>query len=93
MKAFAALYTALDESTSLNDKVSALEQYFRLAAPADAAWAITFLVGRRLAYLHASFHGVSFGSRHSGLRSHCMPVRAQNVWNGSSPASGPVVTL
>jgi DNA ligase-1 len=47
VKAFAMLYAALDDSTSLNDKTAALEAYFRAAPPADAAWALAFLGGRR----------------------------------------------
>jgi DNA ligase 1 len=47
MKAFAALYDAIDQTTSTLDKVAALVSYFQGAPPADAAWAISFLVGRR----------------------------------------------
>ncbi len=47
MKAFAALYAVLDETTKTNEKVAALERYFRAAAPEDAAWAVSFLIGRR----------------------------------------------
>src|SRR5215472_7972639 len=47
VKAFAELYSALDETTKTNEKVAALEHYFRSAAPADAAWAVSFLIGRR----------------------------------------------
>jgi DNA ligase-1 len=47
VKAFAELYAALDETTKTNEKVAALERYFRAAAPADAAWAVSFLIGRR----------------------------------------------
>jgi DNA ligase-1 len=47
MKDFARLYTALDETTATNDKVAALVGYFRTASPADAAWAVHFLSGRR----------------------------------------------
>jgi DNA ligase 1 len=47
VKAFAALYTALDETTATNEKIAALVQYFRGAPPADAAWAVHFLSGRR----------------------------------------------
>jgi DNA ligase-1 len=47
MKAFAHLYTALDETTATNEKTAALVEYFRSAAPADAAWAVHFLSGRR----------------------------------------------
>jgi DNA ligase 1 len=45
MKAFAALFAALDASTSTLDKVAALRGYFGSADPADAAWAVYFLAG------------------------------------------------
>jgi len=48
MKAFAALYRRLDETTKTNEKVAALADYFRAADPASAAWAIYFLTGRKL---------------------------------------------
>jgi DNA ligase-1 len=47
VKAFAELYTALDETNKTNEKVDALTRYFGTAAPADAAWALYFLIGRR----------------------------------------------
>ena len=47
MKAFAALYTALDETTATGGKLAAMAAYFRDAPPADAAWAVHFLSGRR----------------------------------------------
>ncbi|WP_144109425.1 ATP-dependent DNA ligase [Paraburkholderia sp. BCC1886] len=45
MKRFAALYTALDATTSTHDKLAALTAYFSVAAPEDAAWAAYFLAG------------------------------------------------
>jgi len=45
MKAFAALYQALDASTSSLVKQAALQRYLRDAPPADAAWAVYFLAG------------------------------------------------
>src|SRR4029453_5701575 len=48
MRRFSDLYEALDRTTSTNAKVAALAAYFREAPPADAAWAIYFLTGRRL---------------------------------------------
>ena len=48
MKAFAALFTALDETTKTNRKVDALAIYLRSAPPEDAIWAIQFLIGRRI---------------------------------------------
>ena len=47
MKSFADLYTAIDETTKTNEKVEALTRYFSRVPPADAAWAATFLIGRR----------------------------------------------
>jgi len=54
MKRFAGLYRALDETTSTNEKVAALVAYFAAAPPADAAWAVHFLSGRRPKRLVAS---------------------------------------
>ncbi|HEX3236428.1 MAG TPA: ATP-dependent DNA ligase [Gemmatimonadales bacterium] len=47
MKAFARLYTALDETSATSGKVAALAEFFRSSPPGDAAWAIHFLIGRR----------------------------------------------
>jgi len=47
MKAFAELYTALDETTKTNRKVNALVSYFKGSSPADAAWAVYFLIGKK----------------------------------------------
>ena len=48
MRAFTALYTRLDASTATNDKVAAMRDYFATAPAADAAWAVSFLCGRRI---------------------------------------------
>jgi DNA ligase-1 len=48
MKRFARLYEELDRTTSTNAKVGAIAAYLRDAPPADAAWALYFLTGRRL---------------------------------------------
>ena len=45
MRDFAALFEALDASTSTAAKVAALAAYFRAAPAADAAWAVYFLAG------------------------------------------------
>jgi DNA ligase-1 len=47
MKAFAGLYADLDETNKTGEKVAALTRYFASAPPADAAWAVYFLVGRK----------------------------------------------
>jgi DNA ligase-1 len=48
MKSFANLYKELDETTKTNEKIDALVRYFSRVNPADGAWAVYFLSGRRL---------------------------------------------
>jgi DNA ligase-1 len=48
MKRFAALFAAIDGTNATNAKVEAIVHYLEQAPPADAAWAVFFLVGRRL---------------------------------------------
>ncbi|MGI4848528.1 MAG: ATP-dependent DNA ligase, partial [Janthinobacterium lividum] len=45
MRSFARLFNALDSTTATSRKLEALENYFRTANPADAAWAVYFLAG------------------------------------------------
>ncbi len=47
MRRFAALYDAIDRTTATSAKVAALVAYLRVAPPDDAAWAVSFLLGRR----------------------------------------------
>jgi len=47
MKRFAALFTALDQTTKTSVKVAALAQYFREAPEDDKLWTIALLSGRR----------------------------------------------
>jgi DNA ligase-1 len=47
VKAFADLYAAIDETTKTTEKVAAMARYFAAARPADAAWAVYFLSGRK----------------------------------------------
>jgi DNA ligase-1 len=47
VKRFAMLYDTIDATTATTVKVAALVAYFREAPAADAAWAVSFLVGRR----------------------------------------------
>ena len=48
MQAFADLYAELDATTRTQVKLDALIAYFREAPPADAAWAVYILAGRRM---------------------------------------------
>jgi DNA ligase-1 len=47
VRAFSALYVALDATTSTRTKLDALKRYFAAAAPDDAAWALYFLSGNK----------------------------------------------
>ncbi|WP_416399166.1 ATP-dependent DNA ligase [Allohahella sp. A8] len=47
MKAFTALFNALDTTTSTNEKIDALVKYFRSCDAADGAWAAFLLSGLR----------------------------------------------
>ena len=47
MNRFSALFDQLDGTTGTNARVEALEAYFRSADPADAAWALALLLGKR----------------------------------------------
>ncbi|NKX44700.1 ATP-dependent DNA ligase [Roseicyclus persicicus] len=47
MKDFAALFTALDQTTRTGVKTAALADYFRSAPDADRLWTIALLSGRR----------------------------------------------
>ncbi|MCS5700356.1 ATP-dependent DNA ligase [Cyanobium sp. FGCU-52] len=47
MRCFAALYSALDASSSTHARVGALCRYFHDAEPRDAAWALHVLLGRQ----------------------------------------------
>lgn len=44
---FTKVFTALDQTNKTNEKVAALKEYFSVAAPHDAAWALYFLSGRK----------------------------------------------
>lgn len=48
MKPFAALFQRLDQARGTNAKVAALVAYFSQVDPADGAWAVYFLSGRRI---------------------------------------------
>ena len=48
MRRFAELFESLDTTTSTLAKVEAMSSYFRAAPPADAAWAVYVLIGRRV---------------------------------------------
>jgi DNA ligase 1 len=67
VKDFAQLYTRLDETTRTNEKVAALEAYFRSAAAKDAAWALAFLTGHRLRRAVKTSHMRQWTAEAAGL--------------------------
>ena len=48
MQAFADLYAELDATTRTQTKLDALVRYFKEVEPADGAWAVYMLTGRRM---------------------------------------------
>ncbi|MES2515254.1 MAG: ATP-dependent DNA ligase [Bacteroidota bacterium] len=47
MRAFAELYSELDQTTKTNEKVNAMARYFTHTHEADVIWAVALLTGRR----------------------------------------------
>jgi DNA ligase-1 len=47
MKRFARLFRELDEARRADEQTAALERYFTETPPADASWAVYFLMGRK----------------------------------------------
>ncbi len=47
MKAFAQLYSELDQTTKTNEKVDAMARYFARTNALDSIWAVALLTGRR----------------------------------------------
>src|SRR4051794_10715720 len=106
VRRFAALYDALDSTTSTNAKVAAMQAYFAAAPPADAAWALFFLTGGRLKRLIAPrliaqwgceragvpgwLFGASFGR--AGDLAETVPLRHDTARGGRpSPAEDPAL--
>jgi DNA ligase-1 len=47
MKAFSEVFTQIDQTTSTNEKIDALVDYFKAAEPKDAIWCVALLTGKR----------------------------------------------
>ena len=67
MRAFASLFSAIDETNATSEKVAALVEYFGTASPQDAAWAVHFLSGRRPKRLVGSRKLAAWASSEAGL--------------------------
>ncbi|HEU4936475.1 MAG TPA: ATP-dependent DNA ligase [Vicinamibacterales bacterium] len=87
MKRFAALYDAIDSTTSTNAKVAAMVAYFKDAPPADAAWAVFLLTGRRLKRLisYPAIHAWTLAA--TGLESWLLEESYSVVGDGAETAA------
>ncbi len=47
MRAFSNLFTAIDQTTSTNEKIDAIVRYFEIADAKDAIWSVALLTGKR----------------------------------------------
>jgi DNA ligase-1 len=84
---FAQLFDQIDSTTSTNAKVAAMARYFGEAPPADAAWAVFFLTGRRLKRLlpYAAIHGWALAA--TGLPSWILEESYAIVGDGAETAA------
>jgi DNA ligase-1 len=87
MRRFAALFDAIDRTTSTNAKVAAMARYFAGAPAADAAWAVFFLTGRRLKRLvpYAAIHDWTLAA--TGLPSWLLEESYSVVGDGAETAA------
>ncbi|NNJ24304.1 ATP-dependent DNA ligase [Alienimonas chondri] len=67
MNKFTTLFTRLDETNKTLAKQAALVDYFKDAPPADAAWAVYFLSGRKLKRLLLSRELRAWGAAEAGV--------------------------
>ncbi|WP_445082654.1 ATP-dependent DNA ligase [Candidatus Roseilinea sp. NK_OTU-006] len=67
MRDFAVLYADLDATNKTNEKVAAMVRYLRSAPPADAAWAIYFLIGRRPRQAVSATHLRAWAAEAAGI--------------------------
>lgn len=79
MQRFARLYDRLDGTTSTNARVAALVDYFRDVPPADGAWAVWCLTGRRLKRLVPSRLLRQWGAQAAGLPDWLLESSYQHV--------------
>ena len=84
---FARLFDEIDQTTSTNAKVSAMTRYFADAAPADAAWAVFFLTGRRLKRLVPSASIRDWTLSATGLQSWILDECYSVVGDGAESAA------
>lgn len=79
MQRFTKLFCELDQTTRTNEKVAALEQYFRGAPAEDAAWALAFLSGRTPARVISTRNLWDWAAVETGLPSWLMEECYESV--------------
>jgi DNA ligase 1 len=67
MRKFAALYAAIDETTSTSRKIAAMREYFSTAPAEDAAWAVYFLAGGKPRQIVPNKLLRQFALEHAGI--------------------------
>lgn len=67
MREFARLFNELDNNTSQEAKLKAMEEYFRSAPAENIVWALYFLSGRKLARVVSSTQLRRFCMQHAGM--------------------------
>src|SRR4029453_1910612 len=87
MLRFAQLFDAIDRTTSTNAKVAAMRAYFASAPPADAAWAVFFLTGRRLKRLRPFLRIPRWTLGATGLGSWMLDECSSVVGDGAETAA------
>ena len=78
MKRFAALFTALDQTTKISVKTAALAAYFDAAPPQDRVWTIAMFSGRRPRRAVTTTHLRAWAAERAGiplwLFEECYPI-------------------
>ena len=89
MKRFAALYTALDGTTSTNEKLEALIAYFSAAEPEDAPGRRTFSAAANHANQYPHVFSPSSPASAPACRNGCSKSRTRRsaIWPKPSPIS------
>ncbi len=67
MRAYADLFARLDETTKTTEKVAAMARYFAACPPADGAWVVYFLTGRKPRQVVPSKHLKRWAAEAAGV--------------------------
>jgi DNA ligase 1 len=87
MRLFTQLYVELDQTNKTNEKVEAIRFYFERAQPADAAWALYFLSGRKPRQIVPSKHLWQWAVELSGIPDWLFAECRDTVGDGAETAA------